>query len=114
LTAFVPTPLSPTLNWEDLVVVLGAGVDARDALDDFAERDAPPVVAHGDNAIRDGDEHLFPVAHNELVDRVIDDFLEEHVDPVVIVRAIPDSPDVHAVRFRMCSREESVLILLSS
>jgi hypothetical protein len=35
------------------------------------------------------------VAHDELVDRVVDDLLEHHVDAVGGVRSVTDAADVH-------------------
>jgi uncharacterized protein related to proFAR isomerase len=57
----------------------------------------------------------FAVAHDELVDAVVDDLLEQHVDAVVVVRSpSPSRPMYMPVRSRMCSSDERVLILLSS
>ena len=81
---------------EDVVVVLGAGVDGGDAVDEFAVGDAASVVADGDDAVVDGDVDFFAVAHDVFVDGVIDDFFDEDVDAVVVVGAVADAPDVHA------------------
>jgi hypothetical protein len=62
----------------------------------------------------EGDLDALAVAHDELVDGVVDDLLEQDVDAVVVVRAVAGAADVHAGAQRMCSSEESVLILLSS
>ena len=60
---------------EDIVVVLGAGVDARDAIDHLAEGDAPAVVADADPGAVDVDFDAFPVAHDEFIHGVVDDLL---------------------------------------
>src|SRR5690606_37850650 len=81
---------------EHVVVVLAAGVDLADALDDLAERDAAPVVADLDRRAVAGDLDLLARAHDELVDRIVDDLLEHHVDAVGRVRAVAEAADVHA------------------
>ena len=47
---------------EDVVVVFRAGVDLADALDDFAERDAAPEIAHADVIALDADLDVLAVA----------------------------------------------------
>ena len=81
---------------EDIVVVFGAGVDDGDALDDFAQRDAATVVADGDAVFIYVDVDLLAVAHDEFVDGVVDDFLEQDIDAVVGVGAGAEATDVHA------------------
>jgi hypothetical protein len=34
--------------------------------------------------------------HDIFIDRIIDDLLQQNVTPVIIMRPIPDSPNVHA------------------
>ncbi len=96
LTALVPTPFKPDRELEDVVVVLAAGVDLGDALDHLAERDAAAVVAHRDGLAVARDLDAAAGAHDEFVDRVVDDLLEQHVDAVVGVGAVADPADVHA------------------
>ena len=83
---------------EDIVVELAAGVLPRDAVDDAAEGDAAAVVADGDlpGRVVDGDLDLAAVAHDELVDGIIDDLLQEDVDAVLVLAAIARAADVHA------------------
>ncbi len=81
---------------EHVVIVFGAGVDLGDAVDDFAQRDAAPVIAHRDDVGLDVDLDLFAVAHDVFIDGVIDDLLQEDVAAVVVVRAVAEAPDVHA------------------
>ena len=89
-------PVEAHAELEHVVVVLGPRVDARDALDDLAQRDAPAVVAHGHFQAVDRQQHLVAVAHDELVDGVVDDLLEQDVNAVVVVAAVADAADVHA------------------
>ena len=79
-----------------VLVELAAGVDFRDAVHEFAERDAAPVVAHGEGAVVGGDVDAPSEAHDVLVDGVVHDFLEHHVDAVVGVRTVAHAADVHA------------------
>ena len=81
---------------EDVVVVFGAGVDAGDAFDDLAEGDAAAEVADSDLVVLDGDFDALAEAHDEFVYGVVDDFLEEDVDAVVVLGAVADAADVHA------------------
>ena len=81
---------------EDVVVELAARVHVGDAGLELAERDAAAVVAAGDDAAVERDLHALAEARDEFVDRVVDDFLEEHVDAVVVVVAVAEAADVHA------------------
>jgi hypothetical protein len=81
---------------EGLAVVLRTGVDLGGAVEKLAERDAPAEVADLDAAfLVDVDLDLLAVAHDVLVDRVIDDFLEQDVDAIVGRRPVAELPDVH-------------------
>ena len=69
---------------ECLAVVLGAGVDLRRAVEKLSKRNAAPEVAHLDPALLvDVDADLLAEAHDVLVDRVVDGFLEQDVKPVI-------------------------------
>ena len=81
---------------EHLVVVFRAGVDLGNAVHHLAERDAAPEIAHADAVAVDLDVDLPAVAHDELVNRVVHDLLEQYVAAVVRVRAGADAPDIHA------------------
>ena len=81
---------------EDVVVVFAAGIHHRDAFDHLVERNAAAEVADGDAVIVDGEFDPFAMAHDELVDAVVDAFLEQHVDAVFGVRTIAQSANVHA------------------
>ena len=81
---------------EDLVVVLGARVDDRSALHDLAEGNPAAEVADADQVVFDGHVDLPAVAHDELVHGVVDHFLEEDVDAVFGIAAVPEPADIHA------------------
>ena len=80
---------------EHVVVVLGPGVDLRDAFDDLAQRDPAAEVADGHLLPVDADQDLLPEAHDVFVDRIVDDFLQQDVNAVVVVLATADPADVH-------------------
>ena len=60
---------------EHLIVVLGTGIDDRDAFDDFPEGDTAAKVTHADTVALDVDRDLVSIPHYELIDCIIDDFL---------------------------------------
>ena len=80
---------------EGLGIVFRAGVDFGGAVLEFAEGDAAPVVAHVNVGAVDIDLNCFAVPHDEFVDGVVDDFLQENVDAVIGGSAVPEFPDIH-------------------
>ena len=89
---------------EGLVVELGAGVEfAHGGVEQVlrlvflaeSEGDAAAVVADGDHLVLDLDLDELAVAHRELVDGVVDDFLHQHVHAVVRRRTVAQAADVH-------------------
>ena len=81
---------------EDIVVVFRAGIDLGNAIDDFAQRNAAAEIAHGHRVVLDRDLDLLAVAHDEFIDGVIDDLLEQDVAAIVVMGAVADAADVHA------------------
>src|SRR5439155_6105087 len=88
--------VQPHAELEDIVVVFGAGVDLGDAVHDFAQRNAAPEVAHAHGLVLDAHLQLLAIAHDELVNPVVYDLLEQDVTAVIIVRAVTDPANVHA------------------
>ena len=80
---------------KDLVIVFRSGVDPRNAVDHFAERDAAAVISDADESAIDCHIDLATVPHDEFVDRIVDDLLQKDIDPVIVMRAVPQTPDVH-------------------
>ena len=80
---------------EYVVVVLGSGVDPRYALDDLAERNPASVIPDRYYIVLDCDVELLSVPHDELIDPVVDDFLQQHVDAVLVLFAASRAADVH-------------------
>ena len=81
---------------EGLAIILTAGVEHAHCLHQLALRDAAAIVAHAD-ALVVGDVNLDALAgmHLKLVDRVVDDLLEQHIDTVVVLRAVAQLTDIH-------------------
>ena len=91
-----PDPVESDGFLERFAVVFRSRVDDGGAVLQLAERDPAAVVAHADEAILDLDVDLLAVAHDVLVDGVVDDLLEEDVNPIVLSRSITQLADVHA------------------
>ena len=81
---------------EGTLAVLGAGVDLGDTIDHGSVRNAPAVVPDLDGSVPDADLDGLAVAHEVLVDAVVDDLLEQHIDAVIRTCPIAELADVHA------------------
>ena len=81
---------------ESRTAVLAAGIHLADGRRERFERNAAPVVAHRDHIVGHRDLDLLAGTHDELVDRVVDDLLDEHVDAVVGLRTVAQLADIHA------------------
>ena len=92
----VADPVEADRELEHVVVVLAAGVDLRHALDELAQGNPPAVVPDRHLGPVAADLDALAVAHDVLIDGVVDDLLEHHVDAVGGVGAVADSADVHA------------------
>ena len=82
---------------EGLGVVFSARVEHAHGLHELSLRDSAAVVAHAHGLVV-FNVYLNPVAgvHLELIDTVVDDLLEQHVDSVFGQRAVAESADIHA------------------
>ena len=82
---------------EGFRVELAAGVQLGSDVHHAAEGNAAAEVAHGHGLVLvDGDVDALAEAHRELVDRVVDDFLQEDVDAVSLPLTVAQAADVHA------------------
>jgi hypothetical protein len=80
----------------------------------LAEGDAASVVAHEDVGAVDIDLDGLAVPHDEFVDGVVDDFLQEDVDAVIGGRRRrPSFPIYMPGRRRMCAFQSRDLMLSS-
>ncbi len=80
---------------ESLGVILATGVHARRHVDELAQRDTSAEVAHGDSPVGDIYRDLLAETHHVFVDGIVEHLLDEHIDAVVIVRAIAELADIH-------------------
>ena len=76
-------------------IIFTAGIHLGNAVHDFTERDSTTVVTHTDFAVFNRNFNSFAGAHHEFIDRVVDDFLGEHVNTVVRALTVPEFTDVH-------------------
>ena len=81
---------------ENVVVIFRAGVDLGNAVHDFAERNAAAKIPHRHAIAVEADVDFLAVAHDEFINGIVHDFLEQHVAAVVRMRARADAPDIHA------------------
>ena len=87
--------VQPHGELEDVVVVLPAGVDLADAVDELAQGNAAPEVPDRDRVAVPPDLHPLAAVHDELVDGVVDHLLQHRVDAVQGVAAVAEATDVH-------------------
>ena len=82
---------------EGLGIIFASGVELADGLDHLLLRDAAPIVTkrHA-QIIFDVDFNALAFVHAELVDGIVDSFLEEHVDTVLRLRPVAQTADIHA------------------
>jgi hypothetical protein len=80
-----------------IVVVFGARIDLADTLDHFAERYTSPIVADRNLLflLIELNINFIAVVHDEFIDRIVNDFLEHHIDPVICMGAISQPADIH-------------------
>ena len=81
---------------EHVVVVLGPGVNDADTLDHLAKRNSTAEIPNPDLVSGYLDPYGRPEAHDELVNGIVYDLLEQYVDPVVQIAAVTDAANVHA------------------
>ena len=81
-----------------LIVVLAAGVHLRNAVHDFLERDAAAVVAdtHLTRVIIHRNINFLTKTLPKFIDSIIDDFLHQDIDAVMVHRARTGLTDIHA------------------
>jgi hypothetical protein len=89
-------PVQTDGKLKDVGIVLRSGIDDRNTIDYLAQRDTPAEVPDPYQTLliyRD----IYPLAgpHDELIDRVVDDFLQQDVDAVILIGTIAEPADVH-------------------
>ncbi len=77
------------------VVELAARVELGRGVHHFIKRNAAAIVPHRHRLVLDGDVDALAEAHGELVDGVVDDFLQEHIDAVSLTVTVAQPADIH-------------------
>src|SRR6185369_9948310 len=77
-------PIEANTELKNIVVVLCTGVNLRDTLDDFAEGNAAPEIAYGHRFVLDADLHFLARTHDELVNGIINNLLQQNIAAVII------------------------------
>ena len=81
---------------ESLRVVLTASVQHADSLDHLALRNATTIVTNRDTkVVFNVDFDAVASLHLKLIDGVVDDLLQQHIDAILGKRAVAQSSDVH-------------------
>ena len=81
---------------ESLGIVLTTRVQHRHGFHQLAQGNTTTVVAHGDaQVLVDGHLDALAGVHLELIDGVVDDFLQQHIDAVLGVGAVAQLTDIH-------------------
>jgi len=88
--------VQPDAELKDVIVIFCPRIDLGNTIHHLAQWNAPPEIPHGHRPVLDGDLHLLAVAHDELVNGVINHLFEQDVAPVIVMRTIPDAANVHA------------------
>ena len=88
-------PVHPDRKLVLIGVELAAGIDVGDAVHQFAGGDPAPVVTDREGVFFDGDIDTSAVSHHIFVDRIIQHFLEQDVNPVVLMGTIAQPSDIH-------------------
>jgi hypothetical protein len=91
-----PDAVQAYAELENFVAVFRSGVDARNALDDLAERNSAAVIAHRDLRPLQAYDDPVAKAHDVFVNGVVDNFLQKDVNAVVVIGSVADTADVHA------------------
>ena len=77
-------------------VKFAAGVDFRHAVDDTVQGDAAAIIPHLDQSVvLDSDLDALAGANREFINAVVNDFLEQDIDAVVLVIAVAETADIH-------------------
>ena len=80
---------------ENIVVVFGTGIDNRNALDNFAERNTAPIVAHTDAIGVNCHIDFCAKTRNKFIDGIIHHLFEQNVYAVIGISTRTEPPNVH-------------------
>ena len=92
---------------ERLARILAARVHLAHRRRERLERNAAAIVAHRHHIVLDGDVDTVARTHDELVDRVVDRLLYQHIYAVVGLRTVAQLADIHSrAQAQMLARRE--------
>ena len=98
-------------------IVFAPCIDLGYYLHDLTEGNTPAVVAHFNAVVGHPNVDGLAVAHNVLIDAVVDGFFEQNVYAIVGGRAVAEFTDVHARPepdvFAPVERTDAVFVVLS-
>ena len=77
------------------IVKLAAGIELGSGVYDLIERNTAAEVPHGDGLVLYGNVYPLAESHGELVNGVVDDFLQEDIDSVSLAVSVSKAADVH-------------------
>ena len=80
---------------KDVVVVLGARVYLGNAIYHLAKRNSAAEIPDRNRFVLDINFDFFAGAHDEFIDGVIDDLLEQDVAAIVIMGTVANATDIH-------------------
>ena len=78
-------PIKSDAELEHVIVILGAGINLRDAINHLAQRNAAPEIPHRNGSILDRNLHFLAIAHDEFIDRVVDHLFQKDVAAVIVM-----------------------------
>ena len=90
-----PDAVQAHAELEHVVVVLGAGIDHRDAIDNFTQGNTAPVITDLHFVFEQLDFDFCAIAHNKFINRIIDDLFDHHIDSIIGMRSISKTTDIH-------------------
>src|SRR6056297_2871122 len=90
-----PYPIEPYGELKYFVVVFCTGVDYRNAFHHFSEGNSTSVVSNFHPVPINLYDDARTVAHDILIDTVIDHLFQQNVDTVIYIRTIPQATDIH-------------------
>ena len=96
---------------EGLGIVLRSGVYLGRAIKKFFQGNPPTMISNGYGLAIGLHANLLPETHDELVNAIIQNLLEQNVNAIILGRTVSKLADVHARANRMCSFHSSVLMV---
>src|SRR5262245_46499580 len=70
---------------EDIIVVFSPRIDLADTVNQFAQRNPPAKIAHGNllSLFTELNLHLIAMLHDKFVDAVVDHLFQHYIDAII-------------------------------